>query len=225
MHHFVSIAIDGPVASGKSSVGLKLAESLGYVFLDTGIMYRAVTLAALQQEVDIFNEEAVTRLAHEINIEILKPSVNDGRVNDVLLNGEDITWLIKESHVNDNVSQVSTYAGVRSAMTEKQQRIAEQGSIVMVGRDIGTVVLPHADYKFFLNASVEERARRRLIEEVARGKELTLEEITENVRSRDEIDSSRAVAPLVPAEDAIVIETDHKSLEQVVEEINSFIQT
>lgn len=225
MHHFVSIAIDGPVASGKSSVGLKLAESLGYVFLDTGIMYRAVTLAALQQEVDIFNEEAVTRLAHEINIEILKPSVNDGRVNDVLLNGEDITWLIKESHVNDNVSQVSTYAGVRSAMTEKQQRIAEQGSIVMVGRDIGTVVLPHADYKFFLNASVEERARRRLIEEVARGKELTLEEITENVRSRDEIDSSRAVAPLVPAEDAIVIETDHKSLEQVVEEINSYIQT
>lgn len=225
MHHFVSIAIDGPVASGKSSVGLKLAESLGYVFLDTGIMYRAVTLAALQQEVDIFNEEAVTRLAHEINIEILKPSVNDGRVNDVLLNGEDITWLIKESHVNDNVSQVSTYAGVRSAMTEKQQRIADQGSIVMVGRDIGTVVLPHADYKFFLNASVEERARRRLIEEVARGKELTLEEITENVRSRDEIDSSRAVAPLVPAEDAIVIETDHKSLEQVVEEINSYIQT
>jgi len=225
LHHFVSIAIDGPVASGKSSVGLKLAESLGYVFLDTGIMYRAVTLAALQQEVDIFNEEAVTRLAHEINIEILKPSVNDGRVNDVLLNGEDITWLIKESHVNDNVSQVSTYAGVRSAMTEKQQRIAEQGSIVMVGRDIGTVVLPHADYKFFLNASVEERARRRLIEEVARGKELTLEEITENVRSRDEIDSSRAVAPLVPAEDAIVIETDHKSLEQVVEEINSYIQT
>ena len=225
MHHFVSIAIDGPVASGKSSVGLKLAESLRYVFLDTGIMYRAVTLAALQQEVDIFNEEAVTRLAHEINIEILKPSVNDGRVNDVLLNGEDITWLIKESQVNDNVSQVSTYAGVRSAMTEKQQRIAEQGSIVMVGRDIGTVVLPHADYKFFLNASVEERARRRLIEEVARGKELTLEEITENVRSRDEIDSSRAVAPLVPAEDAIVIETDHKSLEQVVEEINSYIQT
>ena len=225
MHHFVSIAIDGPVASGKSSVGLKLAESLGYVFLDTGIMYRAVTLAALQQEVDIFNEEAVTRLAHEINIEILKPSVNDGRVNDVLLNGEDVTWLIKESQVNDNVSQVSTYAGVRSAMTEKQQRIAEQGSIVMVGRDIGTVVLPHADYKFFLNASVEERARRRLIEEVARGKELTLEEITENVRSRDEIDSSRAVAPLVPAEDAIVIETDHKSLEQVVEEINSYIQT
>ena len=225
MHHFVSIAIDGPVASGKSSVGLKLAESLGYVFLDTGIMYRAVTLAALQQEVDIFNEEAVTRLAHEINIEILKPSVNDGRVNDVLLNGEDITWLIKESHVNDNVSQVSTYAGVRSAMTEKQQRIAEQGSIVMVGRDIGTVVLPHADYKFFLNASGEERARRRLIEEVARGKELTLEEITENVRSRDEIDSSRAVAPLVPAQDAIVIETDHKSLEQVVEEISSYFQT
>lgn len=225
MHHFVSIAIDGPVASGKSSVGLKLAESLGYVFLDTGIMYRAVTLAALQQEVDIFNEEEVTRLAHEIKIEILKPSVNDNRVNDVLLNGEDVTWLIKESQVNDKVSQVSTYAGVRIAMTEKQQKIAEQGNIVMVGRDIGTVVLPHADYKFFLNASVEERARRRLSEEIARGKEITLKEITENVRSRDEIDSSRAVAPLVPADDAIVIETDHKSLEQVVEEISSHFQT
>jgi len=223
LHHSVSIAIDGPVASGKSSVGLKLAESLGYVFLDTGIMYRAVTLAALQQKVDIFNEEAVTRLARDINIEILKPSVTDGRVNDVLLNGKDVTWLIKESHVNDHVSQVSTYAGVRSAMTEKQQRIAEQGNIIMVGRDIGTVVLPHAEYKFFLNASIEERARRRLIEEIARGKEITLEEITENVKSRDEIDSSRAVAPLVPADDAIVIDTDQKSLEQVVEEISTHL--
>lgn len=223
MRHTISIAIDGPAASGKSSVGLRLAEEIGFLFLDTGIMYRAVTLAALQKDEDIENEDSISRLAKQISIEIKKPSKSDGRVNDVFVEGKDVTWLIKDSLVNDKVSQVSTYADVRNAMTKQQRIISEQGNIVMVGRDIGTVVLPNANHKFYLNASVEERARRRLAEEVSRGKEMILEEIMENLRSRDQLDSSRAIAPLLPADDAIIIETDGRSLDQVVEEIKNHI--
>ncbi len=225
MQRTVSIAIDGPVASGKSSVGLKLAKSLGYLFLDTGIMYRAVTLAALQSDKDINNEEVISRLAENIRIEIRKPSKSDGRINDVMIDGRDVTWQIKENHVNDMVSLVSTYAGVRKALTDQQRQIAKVGDIVMVGRDIGTVVLPEADHKFFLKASVEERARRRLEEEKSRGKQITLKDIMENVRSRDRIDSSRSIAPLIPAEDAVIINTDDKSLNEVVEEIKSHIHS
>ncbi|MBM3137842.1 MAG: (d)CMP kinase, partial [Chloroflexi bacterium] len=139
------------------------------------------------------------------------------------LNGEDVSWQIKDVKVNDNVSQVSTYAGVRQAMTNQQRKIAKQGNIVMVGRDIGTVVLPKAKYKFFLNASVEERARRRFSEELSRGNELHLEEIKQNIRSRDLLDSSRSIAPLIAANDAIIIETDQKTLDQVVEEVRNHI--
>jgi len=223
LHHHVSIAIDGPAASGKSSVGLKLAKEFGFIFLDTGIMYRAVTLAALQKALDIDNELLITHLAKEIDIEIKRPSKSDGRINDIFLNGLDVSWQIKDAQVNDNVSQVSTYAGVRRAMTDQQKKIAEQGNIVMVGRDIGTVVLPKANYKFFLNASVEERARRRLAEELSRGNEMQLEEIMDNLKSRDLLDSSRSVAPLVAAKDAIIIETDQKTLDQVVDEIRGHI--
>jgi cytidylate kinase len=223
LHHTISIAIDGPVASGKSSVGLRLADDLGFLFLDTGIMYRAVTLAALIKDLDIENEESVSQLAKHVDIEIKRPSKSDGRVNDVFLDGQDVSWQIKDAQVNDKVSQVSTYAGVRHAMTEQQRKIGEQGNIVMVGRDIGTVVLPDANYKFFLNASVEERARRRLAEELSRGKEMNLDDIMENLKSRDLLDSSRSIAPLLAADDAIIVETDQKSLDQVVEEIRKHI--
>lgn len=224
MHHIVSIAIDGPAASGKSSVGLRLADDLGFLFLDTGIMYRAVTLAALKKDLDIENEESISQLAKQVEIEIKRPSKSDGRMNDIFLDGQDVSWQIKDAQVNERVSQVSTYAGVRQAMTEQQRKIAEQGNIVMVGRDIGTVVLPDANYKFFLYASVEERARRRLAEEQSRGKEMILEDIMENLESRDLLDSSRSIAPLLAADDAIIIETDQKTLDQVVEEIRGYIQ-
>jgi cytidylate kinase len=224
LHHTVSIAIDGPAASGKSSVGLRIAEDLGFIFLDTGIMYRAVTLAALKKYLDIENEKLISQLARQIDIEIKRPSKSDGRVNDIFLDGEDVSWQIKDSQVNDQVSQVSTYAGVRNAMTDQQRKISEQGNIVMVGRDIGTIVLPNANYKFFLNASVEERARRRFAEELSRGKEMKLEDILENLRSRDLLDSSRSIAPLIAADDAIIIETDRKTLDQVVEEIRNHIR-
>jgi len=221
---YKSIAIDGPAASGKSSVGLKLSQDLGFLFLDTGIMYRAVTLAALQRGVKIDDVKDISDLASEIKIEIKKPSKLDGRTNDILVDGEDVTWLITENHVNDMVSIVSTYAGVRQAMTEQQRGIAMRGNIVMAGRDIGTVVLPDADYKFFLKASIEERARRRLKEEISHGKKSRIEEIIDNLRMRDEIDSSRVIAPLLPAADAIIIETDNKSVDEVVEEIKSYIK-
>lgn len=223
MRNFISIAIDGPAASGKSSVGLQLAKDLGFLFLDTGIMYRAVTLAALENAIDLYDVCAISILANKITIEIKPPSKDDGRVNDVTLEGQDVSWKIKGNKVNSHVSLVSTYQGVRDAMTRQQRLIAEKGNIVMVGRDIGTVVLPKADYKFFLNASIEERARRRFNEVSIHGGETNLGQIIGNLRSRDEIDSNREIAPLVPAEDAIIINTDQKNLNQVVLELKEHI--
>ena len=214
-----NIAIDGPVASGKTSVGLLLAKRLGYLFLDTGVMYRAVTWAALQAGLSIEDEQKVSELVESLNMEIKKPSQDDGRVNDILVNGKDITWDIKSKNVNDNVSQVSTYKRVRQVLTEAQRRFGEQGNIVMVGRDIGTVVLPEADLKIFLKASVEERAKRRFEEDKCRKENIAFQDILESMKKRDSIDSSRKLAPLVEAEDAKVIKTDGKTKEEVVEEI------
>lgn len=214
-----NIAIDGPVASGKTSVGLSLANRLEYLFLDTGVMYRAATWAALQAGLDIKDEQSVSELVESLDLEIKKPSQNDGRVNDILVEGKDITWEIKSENVNDNVSQVSTYKRVRQVLTEKQRRFGEKGNVVMVGRDIGTVVLPNADLKIFLKASVEERAKRRLEEDKCRKENVTFQDILENMKKRDSIDSSRKLAPLIEAEDAKVIFTDGKTKEDVVEEI------
>ncbi|MDP2964459.1 MAG: (d)CMP kinase [Pelolinea sp.] len=219
MNQYISIAIDGPAASGKSSVGLRLAKQLGYLFLDTGVMYRAVTWAALTKGIDIFDESKVSELASNIMIKIDQPSIDDGRVNDIYVDGVDLTWKIKEQGVNDHVSQVSKYHGVRNTLTLQQQKIALQGNIVMVGRDIGTVVLPNTNRKFFLNASVEERAKRRYEEEIRRGGNPNNTEILDNVIKRDKIDSTRDLAPLVPANDAIIIDTNNKNIDQVVEEI------
>lgn len=224
MSHFVSIAIDGPAASGKSSVGLELSKRLGYLFLDTGIMYRAVTWAALQKGVDINAEAQISQLAAEIIITIIQPSLEDGRTNDICVDGVDITRRITEKKVNDNVSQVSKYKEVRSSLTKQQQKFALNGDIVMVGRDIGTVVLPNAEHKFFLTASAQERAKRRHREEIKKGGNPNFEEIQSNIMERDKIDTTRILAPLIPAKDAIIINTDNKSINQVVEEILSRIK-
>jgi cytidylate kinase len=224
LSHFVSIAIDGPAASGKSSVGLELSKRLGYLFLDTGIMYRAVTWAALQKGVDINAEAQISQLAAEIIITIIQPSLEDGRTNDICVDGVDITRRITEKKVNDNVSQVSKYKEVRSSLTKQQQKFALNGDIVMVGRDIGTVVLPNAEHKFFLTASAQERAKRRHREEIKKGGNPNFEEIQSNIMERDKIDTTRILAPLIPAKDAIIINTDNKSINQVVEEILSRIK-
>ncbi len=218
-----TIAIDGPAASGKSSIGQELAIELGYLFLDTGLMYRAVTWAALHQNIEISDEKSVNDLAKKIKISIQPPSVEDGRQCDVLVNEQDITLLIRSQRVNDNVSRVSTYAGVREALTTQQRIFGEQGNIVMVGRDIGTVVLPNADLKIYLEASVEERACRRHKEGLELGENGTYQEILKSMKRRDEIDSRRSLAPLIPAKDAVIILTDGKNKEQVIKEILGLI--
>jgi len=209
------IAIDGPAASGKTSIGKRLADELGYLFFDTGVMYRAVTWIALQRGVDVRDEGAVTRLATETPIDVAPASKLDGRACDVLVDGIDITWEARRPVVDANVSVVSTYPGVRHALSQQQRRIGQRGRVVMVGRDIGTVVLPEADLKIYLDASAEERARRRYNEIIARGEKADFNEILLKVRERDRIDSTRAVAPLRPAQDAILIDSDKMSADEV----------
>jgi len=218
------IALDGPAASGKSTLGKKLADSLGYLFFDTGIMYRAVTWMALQQKLDLKDEAAVTSLAENAEIDIQPSSKDDGRICDVIIHEKDVTWDIRGGKVDSNVSVVSAYAGVRKALYEHQRRIGKRGKVVMVGRDIGTVVLPDADLKIYLDASAEERARRRYDELIARGKQADYDEILEKVIERDRIDSTRAVAPLRPADDAIQIDSDKLDAEQVFAQVLELCQ-
>ncbi len=211
------IAIDGPAASGKSTVAERLAAHFHYLYFDTGVMYRAVTLAALRALGNVQNEVEVQALAEKIQIDVRSPGIPDGRLYDILLNGEDVTWAIRQPEVDHNVSQVSAYPGVRVAMTGQQRKIGRRGNVVMVGRDIGTVVFPDAGIKIYLDASVEERARRRFSENLQRNKSgSTYAEILEAMKRRDQMDSSRAVAPLRPADDAIIINTDGMTIDEVV---------
>ena len=217
------IAIDGPAASGKTTVALKIAEKLEYMFFDTGVMYRAVAFAVLDKGINIEDEKACTELAETIHIDVLPPSKNDGRTNDVSVDGKDCTWEIRNSAVSQNVSQVSTYQGVRDALTQQQRRIGLQGNVIMVGRDIGTVVLPDADLKIYLDASAQERTKRRVLELESRGEIVDYNKMLEMIIRRDKIDSERKISPLRIAEDAIIIDSDNKSIEEVVEEIINLI--
>jgi CMP/dCMP kinase len=219
-----TIAIDGPAASGKSTLAEKLAKHLGYLYFDTGVMYRAVTWAALQSGMELADERKITELAEKIQIDVRKPTQEDGRKYDVLLDGKDVTWQIREAKVDLNVSQVAAYAGVRIAMTSQQRRIGKLGSVVMVGRDIGTVVMPDAELKIYLDASLEERSRRRFEEVRARGDKQEYKRILASMRRRDQIDSTRKVAPLKPAEDAIIIQSDGLSVDLVFEKVKSLVQ-
>src|SRR5512143_1423520 len=186
------IAIDGPAASGKSTIAAVLAQKLGYLYFDTGVMYRAATWAALDRGVAISDESAVTRLTESLQIDVKAPTAGDGRQYDVICDGVDVTWAIRSPEVDANVSPVSAYPGVRSALTAQQRRIGLRGNVVMVGRDIGTVVLPEAPLKIYLDASAEERARRRYREVQARGAQSqTYASILDNVKRRDTIDSGR----------------------------------
>jgi cytidylate kinase len=211
------IAIDGPAASGKTTLACELARRLGYLYFDTGVMYRAVTLAALERGIPLTDEEAVTGVAENIEIDVLPPTVDDGRLNTVLMNGRDVTWLLHTAEVDANVSIPSAYAGVRQAMTRQQRRIAERGYVVMVGRDIGTVVAPDAGLKVYLDASLEARARRRWREYQVAGQSVSFEEILTAMRQRDKLDSARAVSPLRPAEDAVVLDTTNMDAQAVLD--------
>lgn len=214
-----TIAIDGPAASGKSTVGSRVADALGYLFFDTGVMYRAVTWIALQRGIAISDEDAISQIAADVPIDVRPASQEDGRACDVLVEKDDITWQIRRPEVDANVSAVSAYQGVRAALTQQQRRIGLRGDVVMVGRDIGTVVIPEAGLKIYLDASAEERAQRRYDEVRARGEEADYAEILDKVKKRDHVDSTRALAPLRPAEDAVIIDSDDLNEEQVFEKI------
>jgi CMP/dCMP kinase len=215
-----TIAIDGPAASGKTTIGRLLANRLAYRFIDTGSMYRAVTLAVLDADLDIDDEEAVLRLAEGLEIEI-RPSglANDGRLYTVLLGGRDVTWEIRQVGVDKHVSQVSAYPKVRALLVQRQRALAHSVGVVMVGRDIGTVVLPDAPLKLYIVASAEERARRRWKELCSRGFDQSYAHILADIRRRDQYDASRRYSPMRQAADAIMIDTTDRPPEDVVEEI------
>lgn len=227
--HPAIIAIDGPAASGKSTVADLLAQRLNFLYFDTGVMYRAVTWAVLQNALDPNQDEAVGAMAERTQIDVAPPGVDaqDGRQCTVLVGGQDITWQIRAPEIDQNVSTVSANPAVRQALTVQQRRIAQQygtgraekPGVVMVGRDIGTVVLPDAPLKIYLDASQAERARRRFCEQKARGKSVEYAQVLEDMQRRDQLDSGRAVAPLRPAADAIVIDTTDLAIEQVVDRI------
>jgi cytidylate kinase len=219
-----TIAIDGPAASGKTTLAKLIADDLGYLFFDTGVMYRAVTWISIKRGVDLKAEQLISSLANSIRIDVSPPSKNDGRDTDVIVDGEDITWEIRKNNVDSNVSLVSSYLGVRDALTTQQRRIGSRGKVVMVGRDIGTVVLPDADLKIFLDASVEIRARRRYLENLKRGDNERYELILKGLEERDEFDSSREIAPLRAAADAYIIDTDELDIDQVFNEAKRLIK-
>ena len=213
------IALDGPAASGKSTVGRRLADALGYLFFDTGVMYRAVTWIALNHDMDLKNEAAITQMAESAELDIRPPSQNDGRACDIIVGDKDITWDVRSGDVEASVSLVAAYAGVRTALSGQQRRIGLRGKVVMVGRDIGTVVLPEADLKVYMDASAEERARRRFKDITSRGEQANYDELLKKMIERDRLDSTRAVAPLRPADDALVLDTDKLSEEEVFAKI------
>ena len=208
----ICVAIDGPAAAGKSTVAKLVAKAKGYTYIDTGAMYRAFTLYCLRNNINCEDEEASCKAIPNVNIE-LTPD------NKVLLNGEDVSFDIRTPIVNANVSYIASYKNIRLALVDLQRKMAEVDSVIMDGRDIGTYVLPNAQVKIYQIASVETRAQRRYDENISKGIACTLEEIQEDVRKRDYIDSHRAFAPLKPAEDSVLLDTSNLSIEEVVDEI------
>jgi cytidylate kinase len=216
-----TIAIDGPAGAGKSTVGRLLAEKLRFVFLDTGAMYRAVALAALRRGISDTNEHLLAELAEHLPIHIKRPEdgETDGRTYTVLIGDEDVTWEIRRPEVESVVSQVASWPDVRAALVRQQQRMAERDSVVMVGRDITTEVLPNADLKIYLDASLQERARRRYDELRERGRDVTYEQVESEIEHRDYQDMHRDAGALKLAEDAICINTDEVGIEEVLEKV------
>ncbi len=214
-----TIAIDGPAGAGKSTIGALVAERLGYLYLDTGAMYRAVALAAHRKTIDPDDAARLAALAGAARITIGPPTTQDGRAYTVLLDGSDVTWEIRSAEIDRIVSQVARVSGVRDAMVAQQRMLAERGRVVMVGRDIGTVVLPDAEKKIFLTASAGERARRREEELASRGERRPRQDLLNEILRRDRLDTERVVSPLKAADDAVVVQTDGLSVKEALERV------
>lgn len=212
---FIQIAIDGPAGAGKSSIAKELAKKFKYIYIDTGAMYRALTLILMEKNISITELEKIVKEAQEINISF---KINNN-IQDVFINGRKITDEIRSSEVSNNVSAVSAISGVRKEMVKKQQILASGNNVVMDGRDIGTVVLPDAKIKIFLTASPEERAKRRFAEMKGKGLDISFDKLLHEIKMRDHMDETREISPLAASPEAIIIDTTNLSFSQVLEKI------
>lgn len=216
----IAIAIDGPAGAGKSSISKVVANELGYLYIDTGAMYRGVTWAVLDSHVNVNNQKDVESLLPSLDL-TLEPTANACKV---FVKGQDVTDLIRQQQINENVSTIASYKGVREYLVERQQAMAAVGVVILDGRDIGSVVLPKAELKIYLTASVDARAKRRWLEVQGTSNEQSLEDIKKNVESRDEMDKNRDESPLVCVEDAIVVDSSNMTFDETVEHILHLVQ-
>ncbi len=218
--HKIAVAVDGPAGAGKSSISKIVAKKLGYLYIDTGAMYRSVTWAVLHNHIDVNNQKAVEALLPELDLTM---EASDDSCK-VFIAGQDVTDFIRTPQVNNAVSIVASYKGVRQYLVERQRLMAEAGGVILDGRDIGSVVLPNADLKIYLTASVEARAMRRYLEVKGTVNEQTLEDIKDSVMQRDDMDKNRKESPLIQVEDAVLVDSSEMTFDETVEYILHLVQ-
>mgnify|MGYP002193067121 FL=1 len=218
--HKIAVAVDGPAGAGKSSISKIVAKKLGYLYIDTGAMYRSVTWAVLHNHIDVNNQKAVEALLPELDLTM---EASDDSCK-VFIAGQDVTDFIRTPQVNNAVSIVASYKGVRQYLVERQRLMAEAGGVILDGRDIGSVVLPNAELKIYLTASVEARAMRRYLEVKGTVNEQTLEDIKDSVMQRDDMDKNRKESPLIQVEDAVLVDSSEMTSDETVEHILHLVQ-
>ena len=218
--HKIAVAFDGPAGAGKSSISKIVAKKLGYLYIDTGAMYRSVTWAVLHNHIDVNNQKAVEALLPELDLTM---EASDDSCK-VFIAGQDVTDFIRTPQVNNAVSIVASYKGVRQYLVERQRLMAEAGGVILDGRDIGSVVLPNAELKIYLTASVEARAMRRYLEVKGTVNEQTLEDIKDSVMQRDDMDKNRKESPLIQVEDAVLVDSSEMTFDETVEHILHLVQ-
>lgn len=218
--HKIAVAVDGPAGAGKSSISKIVAKKLGYLYIDTGAMYRSVTWAVLHNHIDVNNQKAVEALLPELDLTM---EASDDSCK-VFIAGQDVTDFIRTPQVNNAVSIVASYKGVRQYLVERQRFMAEAGGVILDGRDIGSVVLPNAELKIYLTASVEARAMRRYLEVKGTVNEQTLEDIKDSVMQRDDMDKNRKESPLIQVEDAVLVDSSEMTFDETVEHILHLVQ-
>lgn len=218
--HKIAVAVDGPAGAGKSSISKIVAKKLGYLYIDTGAMYRSVTWAVLHNHIDVNNQKAVEALLPELDLTM---EASDDSCK-VFIAGQDVTDFIRTPLVNNAVSIVASYKGVRQYLVERQRLMAEAGGVILDGRDIGSVVLPNAELKIYLTASVEARAMRRYLEVKGTVNEQTLEDIKDSVMQRDDMDKNRKESPLIQVEDAVLVDSSEMTFDETVEHILHLVQ-